>query len=389
MKWDLAKIYSFRFFDDLVLIYPFYALMFADFGTTPSQIGLLLGVWSVATFILEVPSGVAADKYSRKHILFIAQIIRACGYLIWIIFPTFWGFLAGFFLWGIKSAFTSGTYQALIYDLLKSYGKEQEYAKVTGRAKTLSYVAVLTASGGAALAIPMGYSFVLVLSIVAVLVAGVSILFISPARKQESTHEREYFSILREGFWVVRKEKNISRLIFFIAIVLALGGAIDEFFPIFANLTTIPKSNIALFVGVLSGSQALASFFAYRFENLSISLFHLMLIVAGLLFYLAAILMNITSLILLTLYSILYVISSTVLEARIQHLIPSTIRATVSSLQGFVVEIGAVAVYVGFGALAEASGYGQAFQTFGLIVAGFGGAYLLSSFLRGRRLAKS
>lgn len=31
--------------------------MFADFSTTATQIGILLGVWSVVAFLLEVPSG--------------------------------------------------------------------------------------------------------------------------------------------------------------------------------------------------------------------------------------------------------------------------------------------------------------------------------------------
>lgn len=389
MKWDLAKIYSFKFFDDFVLIYPFYVLMFADFGTTPTQIGILLAVWSVATFVLEVPSGVAADKYSRKHILLFAQLIRALGYVVWILFPTFWGFLIGFLLWGVKSAFTSGTYQALVYDLLKSYGKEQEYAKITGRAKTLSYVAVLTASGGAALAIPLGYSFVLILSIIAVLLAGLSIWLISSAKKQESTHEREYFSILKDGFLFVAKEKVVSRLIIFVAVVLALGGAMDEFFSIFADLTNISKASIAIFIGALSAIQAVSSFYAYKVENIPIKLFYILFVFAGLLFYLAAVMLNVSSLIILALYSSIYVISSIVLEARIQHLIPSNIRATVSSLQGFLVEVGAVIVYVGFGVLAEMYGYGQAFQIFGLIVAGVGIFYLLSSLLTRNKLASA
>ncbi len=120
MRSFLLKIYSYRFFDDLILVYPLYTVMFADKGVTPAQIAVLLSVWSVTSLLLEIPSGVWADRYSRKNILFIGQIIRAVGYFIWLISPNFLGFLVGFLCWGIKSALTSGTLQALIYDELKN-----------------------------------------------------------------------------------------------------------------------------------------------------------------------------------------------------------------------------------------------------------------------------
>lgn len=382
MKLDIFKIYSYKFFDDLVLIYPFYALMFADFGMTPAQIGILLGVWSFTAFALEMPSGVAADKWSRKHILVIAEITRALGYAIWIFFPTFWGFLLGFMLWGAKSAFTSGTYQTLVYDLLKDNGKEQEYAKVIGRGKTLSYVAILAASGGAALAIPFGYPFVLILSIVALVIAAISILLVSPAKKRESTHEREYFSILKSGLLYVARESTILRLILFIAIIHALGGAIDEYFPIFGDLTNISKSGVAIFIGAMSAAQAFTSFFAYKFEKLPLHFFYLSLIISGLLFFWAAITLNVSSLVALVIFSGLYSISSIVIESKFQHLIPSDTRATISSVQGFFVEMGVLAVYFGFGVLAEVYDFAKGFQIFGLVIIGIGVLYLLSSFFK-------
>ena len=62
MNAFLAKIYAYKFFDDLVFIYPLYAVMFSDFGLTAFQIVVILTVWSIAAFVLEVPSGVFSDK---------------------------------------------------------------------------------------------------------------------------------------------------------------------------------------------------------------------------------------------------------------------------------------------------------------------------------------
>lgn len=387
MKSDLIKIYLFKFFDDFVLIYPFYMLMFVDSGMIPAQISLLLGIWSFTTFALEIPSGVAADKYSRKHILVIAEIIRAIGYTVWIFFPTFQGFLIGFMLWGAKSAFTSGTYQAFVYDLLADYGREEEYTKIIGHGKTLSYIAILAASGGAALAIPFGYPFVLIMSIDALIIAAISISQISSAKKRESTYEREYFSILKSGLTYVVRESGVLRLILFISVVHALGGAIDEYFPIFGDLTEISKSGVAVFIGTASAIQAIASFFAYKFEKLPLKFFYLSLIVSGLLFFWAAISLNINGLVALVAFGGLYSISSIVIESKFQHLLPSEARATISSVQGFFTEVGVLTVYAGFGALAEIYNFAYGFQIFGLVVISIGVLYLFISFFN--RTSKS
>ncbi len=385
MSRELFKIYLFKFFDDFVLIYPFYTLMFADFGITPAQIGILLGVWSLTSFVLEVPSGVIADKFSRKHILFFAQLVRAVGYAVWIFVPTFQGFLIGFVLWGIKSAFTSGTYQALIYDLLKDGGREREYSKVYGRAKTLSYIGNLAASGCAALAIHMGYSFVLTMSILALVMSAIVISSVKSVRSAGSTHEKKYYTLLKSGFTFILKESLVLKLIAFAAIAHALGGAIDEYFPIFGSLTGVDKSAIAIFIGVTGAAEALASFYAHKFEHLPSRFFYVLLVISGILFYVAATLLNVSGLVLLVIFSGLYVISSVVTESKIQHLIPSESRATVSSLQGFMVELAVLAVYFGFGLLAETFDYARAFQIFGMLIIAFGSLYLISSFFQQRR----
>jgi len=382
MNKDLAKIYFFKFFDDFVLIYPFYTLMFAEHSTTPVQIGILLSIWSIVTLVLEVPSGVAADKYSRRHILFFAQIIRATGYLVWILSPTFWGFLTGFVLWGIKSALTSGTYQALLYDLLKNQGKELEYAKIMGRAKALSYLAIFSSSGGAALAIHFGYTFVLILSIISVLLSGLAIFFVSADTKYNSTNELDYLLIIKKGFSFVLQDKHIFIFVFLGSIIIALGGAIDEFFSMFANLTNVSKSTIAIFIGGISVTQAIGSLFATKCEKLPNFFFCAMLIVSGLLFYTASTILNLTSLFLLVIFSIIQGLGSIIIETRLQHIIPSNIRATISSVQGFIVELVAIFVYMGLGLLADMVELPTAFQIFGLLLVGFACLYHLSELFK-------
>lgn len=379
MKKFLAEIYLFKFFDDLILIYPLYAVMFTDFGMQPWQVATLLAVWSTTAFLLEVPSGVWADKYSRKNILFVGQIIRFFGYLVWLFYPNFLGFLVGFVLWGIKSALTSGTFQALIYDELKLFGEEKQFAKILGRTKTISFIAILVASALASPAILLGYPFVLVLSSIAVLISGIIIATLPKAQNAESTHEKEYFSILKQGLHTAFKNAVVFRLIIFLSLAFALSGALDEFWTIFANNSGLPKYGLGLFLGLMGASQGIASFFAHRFEEKSDKLFYFLFILSGLVLFLAGYLFSVPALLLLVLFSFLFAIIQVVFESKLHHSIDSTARSTISSVSSFLTELEALIIYLSFGFIAQFSSYRSSFLTYGVIVATFGFIYLIFS----------
>ena len=143
------KATAYRFLDTLILIFPFYTVMFAETGLTPIQIGLALAAWSLTAIVLEIPTGALADRVSRRWLLLIAQLFRGSGFLLWFLFPGFWGFLAGLVLWGVKTALVSGTFEALLFDELKAAGREQDYARAIGRAQTGRFVGVMASALGA------------------------------------------------------------------------------------------------------------------------------------------------------------------------------------------------------------------------------------------------
>lgn len=368
MKPFLTKIYLFKFFDDFVLIYPLYVVMFGEFGIVPWQVGFLLALWSIVAFVLEVPSGVWADKYSRKNILFIGQLIRSAGYLIWLLYPTFTGFMLGFVCWGTKGALTSGTFQALVYDELKQYGKESEYIKVIGRSKTIAFAAILSASALASPAILLGYPFILIASCAAVLISGLTIMLIHHAPQAKSTNESRYFVVLKSALVEVLHKTNVLKLILYLALITALGGALEEFWPILAEDTGLPAYGLGIFLGMLSGFQALTSFFTYRIEILPVRVFYGFVILAGILLVIVSSVYTIPALLLIILFGGIITLIETVFDGKLQHAIGSKTRATITSVRGFLLEIFAIAVYLGVGFLAQLSSYQTSFMIFGWLI---------------------
>lgn len=379
MNTFLTKIYAYKFFEDFVLIYPLYAVMFTEHEVQAWQLGTLLSIWSLTTFVLEVPSGALADKYSRKHLLFFGQLIRGLGYGCWLIFPNFWGFLAGFICWGIESAFSSGTFEALVYDELKLLGREAEYTRVIGRTRTFGFVAILAASLLASPAILLGYAPLLLMSSASVLLAGLIILTLPRAQAVESTGERQYFQILRAGVGEALQNRSILHLIIFLGLATALPGALDEYWSIFADQAGLPHYGLGLFLGLLSGAEAVGSLFAHHFERWSSRTFYLLFFLNGLILLLAGYIFSVPALLLLVFFSFSFTCMQIVFEGRLQHAILSDTRATISSVNGFLTETGALGVFFSFGLIAQESSYRQGFMFFGGLVAVVGLFYLLQN----------
>lgn len=387
MSGLLARLYAFKAADALILIYPLYAVMFVDAGLTPGQIGLALAVWSVTAFVLEIPAGVIADRWSRRWVLAGAQVFRLLGYGLWLVYPHFWGFLGGFLLWGVKSALTSGTFEALVFDALKAEGREADYTRVIGRADAMQFIGILVASGAAAALAKFGYAFLLQASIAACALCAVLPLSLPKVARSQTASELHYIAHLKLGLAQVLRSPPLLDLMAFIALAMALGGALDEFWSIFASRAGLPNAAVAIFLGLMSAGQAVAAALAHRASGLKDRWFYLLFAVCGGLLAGAAALFRPASVVLLIAFSGGFKVIDTVFEGRLQHAIPDETRATLGSVKGFAVQVAVTALYLTFGPLAQATSYQRAFLIFGAGIVGLGALYLTRGPLQARTAA--
>jgi MFS family permease len=225
-------------------LYAVYALLMIDSGLSAGQFSSLLLLWSITAFCLEVPSGALADRISRRRLLATAGLLRAGGYGLWIIAPSYPAFAVGFMLWGVSGALTSGTWEALVYDELAAAGAADRYTRVVGRAQTLRMVATLVGTGlGAPLVALGGYPAAGWVSVaVCVATAVVAMRFPEQPRvaaADEATGFGGYLGTLRAGLAEARRTPVVRRVLLTAA---ALSGisAVDEYLPLLGRDTGVP-----------------------------------------------------------------------------------------------------------------------------------------------------
>ncbi len=122
----------------VMLFYGYKGLGMGDFF-------LIQGIFSLAVFILEIPTGYIGDLFTRKNTLIIGIIVWILGYLIWIFGEGFWAILSGELIFAVALSLISGTMEAYLYDLLKKRHKEGIFHKKYAKMEMLSNL-VLTIS---------------------------------------------------------------------------------------------------------------------------------------------------------------------------------------------------------------------------------------------------
>ncbi|WP_345530710.1 MFS transporter [Microbispora amethystogenes] len=344
-----------------MVLYPVYALLFAENGLSPAQISSLFVIWSVTGFVLEIPSGVWADLVSRRALLTAAPLLTGAGYALWTFVPSYWSFALGFVLWGAGGSLRSGTVQALVYEELGRCGRQDRYPVLVGRSAAIGTTAVAAASALAAPVLAAGGLRAVGLASVLVtpLCAAVALTFPESRRHREIPHLTNPLAVLREGLAQVREGPVIRRAITVLS-VMSVIGAMEEYVPLLAQATGVSAGTVPLLVLLVSVGGMAGGWFAGRGQGALAPA----LVLAAVCLAAGAAGVAARHPAAVTLVAVAFGLvqwASATLDARLQDEISDGARATVTSMAGVGVEIVSLAVYGGYAAGSVWAGPGPLF----------------------------
>ncbi len=381
MKVFFWKIYTYSFFDQFILLYTSYSLLFKDSGLDSLQIGLLFGILPVTTLLFEVPTGVLADKYPRRNLLFLAQLLKAAGYACWLFMGNYLGFAIGFFLWGFSTTLVSGTFEPFVYDELKAFNLQDSYEKVHGRIDAFKYIGMTLATLLGGFVAEFGYDKVLVPSIFAPLLAGCLILTTRSVHAEKSTEEREYWHILKSAFLETRGNAYLLQLMIYMVIAFGVMEGTHEFWGLFLQERNVSLTLMGVIFAVANAAVSAAGFTSHlwRLHGKRLYLFSFVGCFAGI----AIAFFNVWIAVLLSLiFSYFLQVVLIKYEARVQHEIESSQRATVTSIKSLATQLCTFIYFILVGVLADRFGYVSFFWLAGSIIAVLSTIYL---FLKSKK----
>ncbi|HCF37988.1 transporter major facilitator family protein [Thermosipho africanus Ob7] len=135
---QFRKFQMYGFLKNLRFFEPFLILFFLSSGLSYLQIGILYSIKSIATNILEIPTGVIADLYGRKKSMLFSMISYIISFLIFYFSRSFYLYILAMIFFSFGEAFRTGTHKAMIFQYLKINGMENLKVQYYGATRAAS-----------------------------------------------------------------------------------------------------------------------------------------------------------------------------------------------------------------------------------------------------------
>jgi len=233
---------------------PFLLLAMLDVGLSFTQIGLLVALRELVTATLEIPSGAIADVLGRRRSMVAAFVGYVAAYVTLALAHGLAGFALGMALVGVGDAFRTGTHKAMVFDWLRSQGREADKIEVYGYTRSWSQTGSAVSIPVAAATVYVTGSFVPVFWLSAALaVANVVNLATYPAylegAPQKSRSVREVARHLGRSLRAVATDPPLRRLLIEAA---AFGGT----YKVIKDYLQPVVAGLALSLVILRGLEA-------------------------------------------------------------------------------------------------------------------------------------
>lgn len=134
----LLPLYAAIFFQSIPLWYATEKIFMLDIGFNTATIGVMFAVMSIVMLAVETPSGVLADRWSRKGVMMLGCVSLLISAGIGALSFNEPMYILSTVFWGIFAALYSGTYEAVIYDTtVEEHSDSKHFEKYLGRFKAI------------------------------------------------------------------------------------------------------------------------------------------------------------------------------------------------------------------------------------------------------------
>jgi MFS family permease len=323
----------------------------------------MAAVYAVVVPLLEVPSGVLADRWSRRGVLILASIAAILSVLIGGLSQSVAVYMVSAGFLGVFFALQSGTLESVVYDtVLEETGGSDGFEKTMGRVRLVESVALVASAlaGGAIAAVaPLRVTYFLTAPLLAA--SCLVLLRLREPRLHKAEAEESLRRQLRTTYRTILAPGRLRAVVALTVAGSVLMQGMLEFGPLWLVALAVPAFlygphwaglTAALGLGGLLGAQAwITRRWAVGFLAVAIiaccvvlALSHQALLVVGV----------------QVLLTLLVVAVSIPVLRRLHDAVPSSIRAGVASGVGTLTWLTFVPFALVFGAVSQRAGVDRA-----------------------------
>lgn len=213
---------------------PVEKLFMTEIGFDPASIGVMAALYAALVPVIEIPSGILADRWSRRGVLVVAAMALALTSLIGGLSQKVPTYIGAALVLAVYFAMYSGTMDAIVYDtVLEEIGASELFEERIGRVRAIESAALVAGAlaGGvvAELSSPRSAYFL------TVPFALVSILVLLRFREPRLHKTQEAVSLRAQvatTFGAITRSRRLTPIIVLVLLTALLLQAMFEFGPL-------------------------------------------------------------------------------------------------------------------------------------------------------------
>lgn len=329
MLTTIGKLYVSNFLRGLVFWFGIEKLFMTNIGIDAVGVGIATACIGIFCLALDVPSGLLADKWSRKGTLLLSALSLAIAAVVLGTSTGLTQYIIGYLFFAISIVTSSGTYQALTYDILHEEQRSKNYSKIMGRAYAIFLVGAGVANivgGFLATKYPLPVVFFLTIA------SCVCNALVIASIKEPHFHKDANKENMLRQLGSVTKAIARTPLLKILAIIFSMFAVVEVFKLDFGQLYILRYVTEPQLIGILwaiyAFTWAIGSVLAHRLATHLTPL--ILASVIPLLFM--AMIDSWVSLILFMIQATAVAALFNQIETRVQDATPSSIRASVLSV---------------------------------------------------------
>ncbi|HEU5266157.1 MAG TPA: MFS transporter [Jatrophihabitans sp.] len=217
-----------------ILWVPVEKLFMTQIGFTARTVGIMAAAYAAVVPLLEVPSGILADRWSRNQIMVCATVALLASSLLGGLSRNVPTYIAAAMILGVYFALESGTVDSIVYDtVLEETGSSDQYEMWIGRIRMVeSGALVISALAGGVLAGWTSARLTYFATLPLVAVAIVAFLRFDEPRLHRAAEPVAWRAHVALTYRTMIGQPAIRQVVLLAALVALLSQAVFEFGPL-------------------------------------------------------------------------------------------------------------------------------------------------------------
>ncbi len=230
----LSPLLLSTFAGGVMLWVPVEKLFLSEIGFTPATVGIMAAAYAAMVPLLEIPSGVLADRWSRRGVLLVGNAGALLSVVVGGLSTDVVTYVAAALLLGVYLAMQSGTLDSIVYDtVLEETGSSEGFDAALGRVQMVSGVAlVLGAVGGGLLGAATSPRITYFATVPFLLVSSLALLRFREPRLHEVAQAGSLREHVATTVRTLRSQPRIAPIVGLLVLTTLLSQAVFEFGPL-------------------------------------------------------------------------------------------------------------------------------------------------------------